>query len=259
MSRGRRHPEHLRAVLGLLCLFALGAVHASSPGERFAQAAQAYDAEQFETAVTLYEGLVRDGFRAPELFFNLGNAHFRAGNMGAAVLYYKKAAHLAPRERAIGHNLEFALLQADAAHVAPSAPARWLRMLSLSEWALAATIAWWLTALSLVRVLWPSRMRRGWSGSTTLTALVLMFSLAGLMQWASLHFRPEVVVTQPGQEARFAPFDGSTAHFALPVGSVALVEERTDDGWYKVRVGEKGGYIRQTAATVIDPWKTGLE
>ncbi len=258
MKRLRLYSVLACTALILTCLpGGVAAAGALSPDARFAQAAQAYDAQEYEQAVTLYEGLLRDGLRAPELYFNLANAYFRMNDPGSAIRHYKHAEYLAPRDADIRHNLHFAVLQADAAYAPPGAPARWLHMLSASEWSIVASLAWWLTALHLAFVLWPGT-RRGWGVIATLTVLVLLLSLAGISHWALLDRNPEVVITQPAQEALFAPIDGSTAHFALPRGSIARIESVTE-GWYKVRLGDKDGWIRQTAARRVAPWRPDLD
>ena len=242
----------------MICAVAASAVQAdSSPEERFSNAGRAYDAEQYPEAIAQYEQLLADGYRAPELYFNLANAYFRAGDVGRAVLHYKKAEQLAPRDPHIQHNLQFALTQADAAHAPYPWPARWLRLLSLAEWAAVAAVAWWLAAIYLCVALWPTG-RRGGGISASFAVLFLLISIAGIYHWLSLRIRPETVIVKPGQEALFAPLQGATAHFTLPPGSIARVDSFMED-WYKVSVGDKDGWIRRSAATPVAPWDSSRE
>lgn len=50
------------------------------------------------------EGGVRNG----RLFYNLGNAYFRRGELGRAILYYKRAEKLIPTDSNLRQNLEYA-------------------------------------------------------------------------------------------------------------------------------------------------------
>ena len=220
--------------------------------ERFAEAARVYDEGAYSEAVEIYEQLVRDGFRSAALFYNLGNAYYRQGAIGPAVLHLRQASYLSPRDRDIRHNLAFAIDEAHAVMNPLPFPIRSLRLLSLSEWIWVAVAAWWLTAFYTALALWPGQ-RRGWGATATVLVIVLAISLVGVFQWWHLRVKPEVVVMKGGQEALFAPLeDRSTAHFALPEGSVVRVAAESD-GWYRVRVGDKSGWIRQTAVQRILP------
>lgn len=243
------------AMIALCLVTGSSAVAEDVPQDRFLRAAEAYDAERYGEAIAHYEQLLSAGLRAPELYFNLANAYYRAGDRARAILHYKNAEHLAPRDADIQHNLLFAIQQADAAYAPPALPARWLRKLSLPEWIALAVIAWWLTALYVCRALWPSA-GRGWGFTASVAVVLLMISLAGTHHWLRFRLNPEVVIIEPRQEALFAPFDRAIAHFTLPPGSIARIDSSAED-WYKVRVGDNDGWIRQAVAAPVTPWKTG--
>ena len=61
----------------------------------FAAAEEAYKAGAFDRAAALYSKAIEDGWVAPELFYNLGNALFKQDRIGEAV---KRA----PRQRSDG-------------------------------------------------------------------------------------------------------------------------------------------------------------
>lgn len=71
----------------------------------FVRGNQLYDAGEFEEAVDLYEEAVERGAVAPELFYNLGNAYYKSGNLGRSVLYYERSLRLAPRDEDARANL----------------------------------------------------------------------------------------------------------------------------------------------------------
>lgn len=230
-------------------------VYGTTPlAERFSVAAQAYDESRYEEALQIYQQLLNDGVRAPALHYNLGNTYYRVGEWGAAILHLQKAHLLAPRDPDIRHNLDFVLQEADALQVPVAWPARLLRRMTLPEWVIVATLAWWVTAVYLALMLWPGR-KRGWGWAASSAAVVLVVALLGIAQWIGLRARPLVVVMQPGQEALFAPLDTSTAHFALPLGSMARVDSESGE-WYRVRVGKNDGWIRQSAVALVAPWNT---
>jgi len=51
-----------------------------------------------------HEGQVRNG----KLYYNIGNAYFRMGDIGRAVLYYRRAALLIPNDENLHQNLNYA-------------------------------------------------------------------------------------------------------------------------------------------------------
>jgi len=56
----------------------------------------------------LYQSTINQGYESAPLYFNLGNAYFKKGDLGHAVLNYLKARRLDPADEDIAHNLEFA-------------------------------------------------------------------------------------------------------------------------------------------------------
>jgi len=65
--------------------------------------------EQYERALLHYERLVRDdGVRNGKLYYNIGNTYFRLGDIGRAVLSYKRAALYMPRDENVRANLDYA-------------------------------------------------------------------------------------------------------------------------------------------------------
>ncbi|UCE50394.1 MAG: hypothetical protein JSW47_09555 [Phycisphaerales bacterium] len=63
----------------------------------------------YETTILNYEKIVSDGqVRNPKLYYNLANAHFLNGNIGRAILNYRRAEMLDKTDTNIQKNLAFA-------------------------------------------------------------------------------------------------------------------------------------------------------
>jgi len=67
-----------------------------------------YQEKEYSKAIDSYTQLIDDDIESAPLYFNLGNAYFKNGDLGHAVLFYMKAKRLAPTDEDIIHNLEFA-------------------------------------------------------------------------------------------------------------------------------------------------------
>ncbi len=219
----------------------------------FLEASHAFDAGQPAEAASLYGQLVSQGYGGPELFFNLGNAYFKSGKIGDAVLNYRRAWRSTPRDPDIQANLRFALQSTGAIDPAYPSWAKALLRYSLSEWALAAVAAYWgcslIVALIIVFRPWRPLLWR----ALALGTIALAVSLAGIGFWLSLSRHPEVVITQGGQQALFAPIDKSTAFFAVPEGSIVRVQEESG-AWLKVASGKQSGWLHSAVCTPVYPW-----
>ena len=72
---------------------------------------EAYEAGDFASASQAYQQLVDQGIEHSDLFYNLGNAYFKQGDIGRAILNYRRALRLTPREADIQANLALAQQQ----------------------------------------------------------------------------------------------------------------------------------------------------
>lgn len=238
------------SLITLLLLAGLG-IRAENPQDHFQQAAKAYDAGQFEVAATDYEQLIQAGWVSPAVYFNAGNAAFRKNDLGTAVLNYRRAWSLAPRDSEIGANLRFALQRAGVAGPLLTPWEAAFSRLSLSEWVTLTVASYWLAA-----AIWAWWLLRGRPVAGKRLALSLsLASLLGLMGigfWLDWKARPEWVVTAPRQQALFAPLEGGTPHFALPEGSIVRLREESGD-WLRVRAGKDEGWVRRAACHRVRP------
>ena len=62
----------------------------------------------FEDAASRFEQLVADGVVNGQLQYNLGNAYLQLGQLGRAILHYRAAQQVIPRDPKLRHNLKYA-------------------------------------------------------------------------------------------------------------------------------------------------------
>lgn len=86
-------------------LFLVGVLPLAVLGQGMTAAETAYQNKNYDKVVEIYEGLLSSGRHSAELYYNLGNAYYRSGELGRAVLNYERALRLTPRDEAIQHNL----------------------------------------------------------------------------------------------------------------------------------------------------------
>ncbi|MFQ5578720.1 MAG: tetratricopeptide repeat protein, partial [Anaerolineae bacterium] len=126
-----------------------------SPTGIMLQANRLYEAGQFAEAAQTYRQLIDRGLQNQVVYYNLGNAYFKQGDLGRAILNYRRAGRLVPRAPDIRANLTLARAQTvDAIQVAGKAPLNELATLvqtwlTLNEMA-ALSLGLWLALALLV-------------------------------------------------------------------------------------------------------------
>jgi len=71
-------------------------------------AGTAYEAGDYGRAVTLYEALLDLGWKNGTVYYNLGNAYLRGGELGRAIAAYRYGESFQPRDEDLQANLAFA-------------------------------------------------------------------------------------------------------------------------------------------------------
>ncbi|MBU4459298.1 MAG: tetratricopeptide repeat protein [Verrucomicrobia bacterium] len=209
----------------------------------------AYDAGRFAEAADAFETALAAGGEDAALRFNLGNTRFRAGDIGRAVLEYRRAWRLAPRDPDIAANLGLALDRGGAPRPAPSWVLWPLERISSAESRVLAVAGWW-AALLLLAASWAGR--RGPAGAfrraAAVCAVACLAGLAGLRHWRTLE--TERVAIAPGVSALYAPLEGASTHFTVPCGSIVSALE--DQGpWVRIRLAGREGWIPAPAAEPV--------
>jgi tetratricopeptide (TPR) repeat protein len=90
-------------LLSFLLVLQLGTL---SPVDSYNEANRLYEEGDYTGAIERYEEALLSS-RDSRLFFNLGNAYFKSGRVGKAVVNYRRARLLSPRDPDIRANLDF--------------------------------------------------------------------------------------------------------------------------------------------------------
>jgi tetratricopeptide (TPR) repeat protein len=163
-------------------------------------AAFAYAEGDYELAIAAYQVAIANGQTNGALYFNLGHAHYAAGNLGEAMLNYRRAAMYLPRDADV--QLNIARLRAeDPAIIREETNPLYLLAnlardtLSLREYSQLTLGLWMVFFLSLVAVV----ASRGATNARIISgALAMMLMVAGIVLAVQLYVhyqRPAAVVT----------------------------------------------------------------
>ncbi len=217
-----------------------------------AQAELAYDEARFADAIRLYQELRDSGVENGHLYFNLGNAYYRAGQQGEAVAAYLAARHYLPRDPDVRANLKYVLGQ-NQDKVSATVDHGWMATLffwtgSMTGREQAWTLAW-LLALALTGLA-AAIGRPTWqrvATPLTLASLLMASAFGAGMWWRSIHAEVWASVVVDQADVLSGPSEkGNATLFAIHRGTPILIEGRSGS-WYKVRLGDdKRGWIPES-------------
>ncbi|MDP2359852.1 MAG: tetratricopeptide repeat protein [bacterium] len=253
----------------LLCLLLAAAWPAppvqaaeETPLRRFAAAQEAYQREDFPQAVQLWQSLLDEGYGGGELVYNLGNAHFRQGDLGRAVLNWERALLLDPRDRDARANLDLVRARlADQFDPHVRLPL-WDALDGLLARLPSALLAWATLIFALgaagvgaCRYVVPER--RLPAAGRLLLAMLMLPALAGLtlllLQDRRLSHRPRAVLLAPKVEVRAAPSPGATAQFDLHVGTTVVLLREGEQGWCEIELPDgRSGWVPPASVELVN-------
>ncbi len=217
---------------------------AGDPREHFATANRLYEGGRFAEAAATYGAMAAAGYVSPSLYFNLGNALLKAGQLGEAIVYYERARALAPRAEDIRVNLTYARrLTVDVLPEAGGSAflgglVRLKDSISAAEALLAAAIAWWVTAAALAL----ARVRPGLRRLAQVFLVVGLLGLLGAGGLAGIKVHEaeagrRAFIVIPEVAVRSGPGDTFTARFTLHEGTGIEVLREAGD-WTEIQLTE---------------------
>jgi tetratricopeptide (TPR) repeat protein len=249
----RRNSFKISAAIWLVGL----CVAFAGPGDDFKSANQLYDAGKYAEAAAVYEKIEP---KTAYVYYNLGNAHFREGKLGLAILDYERARRLAPRDPDIVANLKFAeqRLGVDDVNAPPHAWQRFLRSIiesrSSTEWGVYELAALWLTALAVGACLYIPRLRTGLLAIAAVAFVGFAASVCALgHEVLNDRTAPAAVVVAAETDARFAPMPDSTTHFKLTEGTRVVIREDRGQWLFVERADGQQGWAKSDCIERVTP------
>jgi tetratricopeptide (TPR) repeat protein len=248
----------MRAVVVALSIVAATLASAAGPGlhaqeEIFEQGNQLYLEGDYAGAVEAYQAVLDAGFESVALHYNLGNAHFKAGELGLSILAWERARALAPNDPDVLANLDLALSQtADAIEPLPrfwliSAASWWVGLLPRGALIALVAAAWLIVgAGGAVRVLARSDEMRGVGTWAALggAVVVLVFGTNLFVRELGIGSAERGVILADAVPVRSAPADqDELTLFEIHEGTRVRIDERAGE-WAEVVLDDgKVGWV----------------
>ena len=210
----------------------------------FDKANQEYAQGHFKEAIGSYETLARSGQWGANLFYDLGNAYFRTGDFGRAILNYERALALERHHPEAAANLQIARDEARGLEMQQTSLERYLQFASLDQYSIAAAVAFWVGAFCIVGLIFARRR------SARMIALsILSFSVCALAILAAYEIdfgskgRALAIITGDNVQARLATADTANSVLALPSGSEVKILSTRGDWIYAALPNNLRGWI----------------
>lgn len=220
--------------------------NAAEPAELWVAANTAYRAGHYDVAAKTYRELLAHGSDDGQVYYNLGNAEMRRGELALALAAFRAARARLPRDEDVAANLRLARARVTDA-VAPPEPSTVLRTLFFWHYALSLGELGWICVIVnalfwsalLVALWWRRRVFIWLAAGLAVPLLALAPSLALRLG------RPTTVavVHRPLLDVYSGPDSNTVLRFRLHEGTEAVVTG-SDDGWVRIGLSDgKQGWV----------------
>ncbi|MEO5719865.1 MAG: hypothetical protein ABIR71_00160 [Chthoniobacterales bacterium] len=236
----------LRKLRGVfLALVAVGVCDALAQApDAIARATAEYQAGNFREAVAHYQSAIDAGTRNAALFYNLGNASYRAGDSAGAILNYERALLLQAHHPEARANLHLVQDKARALQLRSTWWEGILARATPNQFSIALAVSFWLAAFCFAA--WGLAARR----SPVLFLVAVLALLASGIAVGVLyaletgrHGQAFAIVTGEKVQARVATADNAGSVLVLPPGSEVRILSTRGDWIYAALPNDLRGWI----------------
>ncbi len=210
------------------------------------EANEVYKIGKYSEAVEAYENIVNSNLEAPELYFNLGNAYYRTGNIPAAILNYERASLLDPSDSDIKYNLEMSkkMIKDKIEGIPHFFINRWITKLIMTQssdaWAWFSIITFILVLIALLMFLFTSSVSikkfTFFISVLLLTVSVLAMSFS-FSQKKRLERREYAIIFAPSVTIKGSPDKSGTELFLLHEGTKVKILETLGE-WANIQLSD---------------------
>lgn len=236
----------------LLFIAALLLSFVSASAQTKAEVDSAYVQERYEQAISLYNKLLETGASA-SVYYNLGNAYYRTGDMAHAILAYERAYLMEPGDADIRFNLQLARTKTIDKIVPESEMffITWFRQMidwySADQWGRSVVVCFALFVVSLLLYFFAGRMlwrKVGFGVGVCTLILAVLFHIFAYQQQQKLLVRTHAIVMSSSLTVKSTPSISGTDLFVLHEGTKVEITDDTMKDWKEIRLADgKVGWV----------------
>lgn len=257
------HPPITMRPFFLSILLTISTLCAAADTSRYQQAIESYQKAEYQTTIELLTEEIRtqkeQGRESATLYYNLGNAFYRTGNLPQAILNYERAAILAPNNSKIRQNIEFVnsklenpIIKNGSFYLMDKISVT-QNILTSNQWAQLGIAGYILLIISIISILVGKKRFKNialYLAVITLP-LILTFNFFSYKQKQKIVDRNTAIVTSYKIPLTTSPSSTSQILFELYAGTKLHIRQQSD-GWVLVEAenGNKG-WVRTELITII--------
>lgn len=210
-----------------------------------AMADSAYAEADYATAIHVYEQLLATYGESSSIYYNLGGAYYKVGEVARAILNYERALLLDPSNADVKFNLELARSKAvdKNMHVNELFFVRWYRdfasIMSADSWSKVAILCFIILISCLALFIFSKKSKT--------KKIIFIFALLSLVctalanmiasnQTAKLLHRESAIVVEPSVTVRSTPSINGTELFILHEGKKVTIKDDSMKAWKEIEV-----------------------
>ncbi len=218
--------------------------------ELFDRANQAYNEKDYPQAIILYDSLVQKGYADGMVYYNLGNAYYKDGQLATSLLWYERALRLEPTNEDIKHNINFVNQQTiDKMETQPEFFLKaWISaiqgLFSAKTWSILSIVLGivFCASIALMLILSSAGWRKGFFSIACISFIFLFLSIVfSILQTKSANRTDEAIIMQKILTVKSTPDTSGTDLFTVHEGLKVQITDQAGS-WIEVRFanGNKG-------------------
>ncbi|VAX27533.1 Aerotolerance protein BatE [hydrothermal vent metagenome] len=245
-------------ILFIVLLFS--SVNAADVDSLMMQGNQLYQNKQYDEAIQKYQAILDQGYSSAALYYNLGNAYYRSGKLGYAILNYERGLKLEPDNEDLQYNLK--IVKARTIDRIKEVPqifivdwwVTFITAFSLTTWQV-LVIIFYLILLGSVTIFFISKHGRlqRYSVYSALVGLLaaVLFTIVLFANVGRETSKDFAILTTNTVAAKQSPNDSSNDLFVIHEGLKVAVMSQFGD-WVEVKLYDgKVGWLPKDALEII--------
>jgi len=241
-------------ILFVSVIFGVLSLYPADNKTLFDQANNEYKKAAYDSAISLYNTILKSGSESAELYFNLGNSYFKKKDVANAILNYERAKLLSPNDEEINFNLQLSqTLIVDKINVLPEFfLKKWWRsfseIFSSDTWAWVSMVLFIITLIATAVYLF-SNIIVIKKLSFSLAIVIFFFSILSFSHSYRLKHVNEgkmsAIVMTASVTIKSSPDETGTELFVLHEGAKVWVVDEVGE-WLRVKIADgNNGWLKK--------------